>query len=65
ELLAAGVALARMLPLRPRLAVSAFVAGGRSTVAAIERSDHDVLGARPRRSRAGMAAALARVVIGR
>lgn len=65
ELLGAGPSLARTLPPRPRLAVSAFVAGGRATVAAIERAGHDVLAFRPRRSRAGMAAALAAVVIGR
>ncbi|MGH2858047.1 MAG: squalene synthase HpnC, partial [Solirubrobacteraceae bacterium] len=52
ELLGAGVALARTLPLRPRLAVAAVGAGGRAAVAALARSAHDVLGARPRRRRA-------------
>lgn len=65
ELLGTGVALARTLPPRPRLAVSAFVAGGRATVAALDRAGHDVLALRPRRSRTGMAVALAATVVGR
>ncbi|HVW18509.1 MAG TPA: squalene synthase HpnC [Solirubrobacteraceae bacterium] len=65
ELLGAGAPLVRSLHGRARLAVSGFVAGGRATLAAIERAGHDVLGAHPRRSRRGMTAALARTVVGR
>ncbi len=65
ELLADGPLLARQLPLRPRLAVAGFVAGGEATLQAIEEARYDVLGSRPRRSRAGFVRALIRVVSGR
>jgi squalene synthase HpnC len=65
SLLDAGHELLRGLPLRPRLAVAGFVAGGRSTLEAIELVGYDVLGHRPRRTRVGFARALLRVVGGR
>jgi phytoene/squalene synthetase len=48
HLLAEGAPLIRSLARRPAFAVAAFVAGGRSALAAIERADFDVLGSRPR-----------------
>jgi squalene synthase HpnC len=47
---------------RPRLAVAGFIAGGEATLDALELGAYDVLGARPRRTRSGMARALARVL---
>ncbi len=44
DLLTAGAPLASSLPLRARLAVSGFVAGGVAAAASIERADYDVLG---------------------
>lgn len=55
ELLDAGVPLMRRLPLRPALAVAGFVAGGRAALDALARGDYDVLGGRPRPSRAAFA----------
>jgi squalene synthase HpnC len=52
ELLDEGAPLVGMLSGRPRLAVAAFVAGGRSALAAIERAGYDVLGSPPRAGRA-------------
>jgi squalene synthase HpnC len=56
ELLVAGDPLVRSLYGWPRLAVSGFVAGGRSALDAIERAGFDVLGRspRPRPGRLGM-----------
>jgi squalene synthase HpnC len=48
HLLAEGAPLIRTLTGRAAFAVAAFVAGGRSALAAIERSGFDVLAARPR-----------------
>jgi len=62
ELLGAGVPLVRDVPGRPKLAVGAFVAGGRAALEAIERANFDVLGAAPRASRPHRAWALARVL---
>jgi squalene synthase HpnC len=64
-LLSAGLPLALTLHLRPRLAVAAFVAGGRAALAAIERAGYDVLGGDPRPSRAAFAAELIRTVVWR
>ncbi|HXY43688.1 MAG TPA: squalene synthase HpnC [Acidimicrobiales bacterium] len=52
-LLAAGAPLARQLPLRPRLAVAGFTAGGMAAIDSIRRAHYDVLAVRcrPRRSR--------------
>ncbi len=54
-LLAAGGPLARTLPLRPRLAVAGFAAGGMAALDAIEQAGHDVLAVpcRPRPGRFG------------
>jgi squalene synthase HpnC len=65
ELLDLGAPLIRTLSGRPRLAVAAFIAGGRAALDAIERSGYDVLGASPRpgtalRARALIATLLAR-----
>jgi squalene synthase HpnC len=57
-LLAAGAPLIGTLPGRPRLAVTAFVAGGRSALVAIERTGFDVSRGAPRASRPGRLAAL-------
>jgi phytoene/squalene synthetase len=65
RLLAAGTPLMHGLPLRPRLAIAGFVAGGRATLLALERAHYDVLGRRPRRTTAGFAVSLVRVVSGR
>jgi squalene synthase HpnC len=46
-----GAPLARDLRGRPGMAVAAFVAGGRSALDALARSDYDVLGASPRPSK--------------
>jgi squalene synthase HpnC len=58
-LLDEGAPLIGQLRGRPRLAVAAFVAGGRAALDAIERAGHDVLAGPPRASRARRAAALA------
>jgi squalene synthase HpnC len=52
-LLASGPPLAASLPLRPRLAVAGFTAGGHAALDSVERADHDVLGVacRPRPGR--------------
>jgi squalene synthase HpnC len=64
-LFAAGAPLVRTLPLRPRVAVAAFIAGGRAALGALERADYDVLGRRPRPTRRAFAAELARGLAGR
>jgi squalene synthase HpnC len=51
QLLAAGVPLVESVPGRPKLAVAAFVAGGRVALEEIERAGFDVLGGVPRASR--------------
>jgi squalene synthase HpnC len=48
ELFDSGAPLVHDLPLRPALAVGAFVAGGRAALDAIERVDGDVIARRPR-----------------
>jgi len=65
SMLEAGAPLVRELRGRPRLAVAGFVAGGRSTLAAIEAARYDVLGVAARRSRRGFALAALKAVIGR
>jgi squalene synthase HpnC len=60
ELFIAGAPLIDELPgVRPRLAVAAFVSGGRAALDAIERAGYDVLAGPPRASRARRALALA------
>lgn len=65
ELLSAGTPLVRQLPLRPRILVAGFLAGGWATLRAIERSDHDVLATHRHRARADFCAALCRALAGR
>jgi squalene synthase HpnC len=62
-LLAAGAPLTRGLPGRPRLAVAAFVAGGRAALGALERAGYDVLGHKPRAPRGAVAVELVRTVM--
>jgi squalene synthase HpnC len=54
ELLKAGVALASTLPLRPRVAVAGFTAGGVAALDSIGRAKRDVLGVRCRPSKIGV-----------
>lgn len=65
QLLDAGAPLAKTLPLRPRLAVAGFVAGGRSALDALEHARYDVLATRPRPGRAMFARRWIEAVIGR
>ncbi len=60
ELLAAGSPLASSLPLKARLAVAGFVAGGVAAVDSIERADYDVLSVRCRPGRLRVVELLAR-----
>ena len=64
ELLDEGAPLVRTLSGRPRLAVAAFVAGGRSALEAIERAGYEVLGSPPRAGRARRALEAVRTLIG-
>ena len=59
-----GAPLIGQLRGRPRLAVAAFVAGGRAALDAIERARYDVLGGPPRAGRARRALALAATLRG-
>lgn len=62
ELLDVGPALVAGVAGRPKLALAAFVAGGRAALDAIERARFDVLGTSVRASRSRRLAALARVL---
>jgi squalene synthase HpnC len=62
DLLAEGAPLLGGLQGRGRLAVAAFLAGGRAALDAIERAGYDVLAGPPRASRARRALALASVL---
>ncbi|HLH13706.1 MAG TPA: squalene synthase HpnC [Solirubrobacteraceae bacterium] len=62
SLLDDGAPLLAQLRGRPKLAVAAFVAGGRAALAAIERADYDVLAGAPRAGRARRAASLLRTL---
>jgi len=64
-LFAAGAPLVRTLPVRPRIAVAAFIAGGRAALGALERAGYDVLGRRPRPTRRAFAMELGRALGGR
>jgi len=59
-----GAPLIGQLRGRPRLAVAAFVAGGRAALDAIERARYDVLGGPPRAGRARRVLALAATLRG-
>jgi squalene synthase HpnC len=61
-LLRDGAPLVRRLPLRARVTVAAFVAGGRAALGALERAGYDVLGERPRPTRRAFAAEWARAL---
>jgi squalene synthase HpnC len=63
KLLDEGDLLARDLRGRARVAVAAFVAGGRSALDALARAGYDVLGGRPRPSRAARASELVRTLV--
>lgn len=65
SLLGAGAPLSRTLPLRPRLAVAGFVAGGRAALDALARAGYDVLGGRPRPSKPMFATRWLEAVLGR
>src|SRR5207302_96034 len=62
ELLCAGEPLLEQLRGRPRMAVAAFLAGGRAALDAIERAGYDVRAGAPRAARWRRALALARVL---
>jgi squalene synthase HpnC len=65
SLLDEGAPLARTLPLRPRIAVAGFVAGGRSALDALDRVEGRGAGVRPKRSRRGFAVGFAKAAVGR
>jgi squalene synthase HpnC len=60
-----GAPLARTLPVRPRVAVAGFVAGGRAALEALERSHHDAIDAPRTRRRAAFALAFGQAAMGR
>jgi squalene synthase HpnC len=62
HLLRSGAPLAASLPLRERVAVAGFTAGGLAALDAIERARFDVLGHAPRPSRLGFARRLVGVL---
>lgn len=64
RLLDAGAPLAATLPLRPRLAVAAFVGGGRSALRGIAARGYDVLARRPGRPTAAFLAGWGQAVLG-
>lgn len=65
-LLDQGVPLARTLPLRPRVAVAGFVAGGRAALHSLAQASYDVCPyLRGTRSRRAFARAFAKAVAGR
>lgn len=65
SLLAAGIPLARMLPLRARLAVAGFAAGGRASLDALEQARFEVLGKKPPATRLGFTRRWLEAVAGR
>lgn len=65
KLLLPGIPLARSLPMRSRVAVAGFVAGGLSVLDAVSRADYDVLGSPTRPTRRGFGAHLLQVLSGR
>jgi squalene synthase HpnC len=64
-ILAEGVPLVATLRGRPRVAVAAFVAGGRAALDAIDDAGHDVSGGPPRAGNLARLTALVRVLAGR
>jgi squalene synthase HpnC len=65
SLLDSGAPLSRTLPLRPRLAVAGFVAGGRASLDALTRAGYEVLAASPRATKLSFARRWLGAVIGR
>ena len=65
SLLGEGAPLARTLPVRARLAVAGFVAGGRSALDALEHGDRRDASGRPTRSRRAFAREFLRGAAGR
>ena len=65
ELLDAGLPLMRSLPLRPRVAVAGFVAGGRAALSELERHDGVARGGRARRRTLAFAGSFLRTAAGR
>jgi squalene synthase HpnC len=63
QLLDEGAPLVRMLSGRPKIAVAAFIAGGRSALAAIERAGFEVLGSTVRAGHARRALEAVRTLI--
>jgi phytoene/squalene synthetase len=59
-----GAPLLAQLRGRPRLAVAAFIAGGRAALDAIERARYDVLAGAPRAGRGQRAVALVTTLLG-
>jgi squalene synthase HpnC len=65
SMLSAGAPLARTLPLRPRLAVAGFVAGGRAALDGLQSSCAAGVRARPATSRRRFACAYVKAAFGR
>jgi squalene synthase HpnC len=65
EILAEGTPLVRTLHGRPRLAVAAFVGGGRAALDAIDRAGGDVSAGAPHATRTARARSLLAVLVGR
>jgi squalene synthase HpnC len=63
DLLKAGVPLASTLPLRPRVAVAGFTAGGVAALDSIKRARFDVLGVRCRPRKRGVARHMLRFAV--
>ena len=64
DLLARGSRLVSMVEGRPRLAIAAFVAGGRTALRSMRRADYEVLAGRPRPRRGEMLMTMLRVAYG-
>jgi squalene synthase HpnC len=62
ELIERGASLVRTLHGRPRVAVAGFVGGGLAGLDAIAAADYDILGARPRPSRAQLSRAIVKAL---
>jgi len=65
SLLSDGAPLARTLPVRRRIAIAGYVAGGRAALNALQRAGDRAVRAQPGRRRRGFAAEFLKAVIGR
>jgi squalene synthase HpnC len=65
QLLSSGAPLARTLPLRPRIAVAGFVAGGRAALDGLPGAGRGDAATPPRRRARALTGAFARAVLGR